>query len=207
MGAILALRASPQTAQTNWLAASDAALLDASARRVEAAFVVLIGRYQRDVLRVVWRISSGHADSEDIAQETFLKLWSNPSQVREAKALKGWLLRVASNMVMDRFRRKPTQDLEAAEHVADLSPGPDGWMAHSQVSRAVDDAVAALPERQRVALSLVHFEQLSNIAAAEIMELSVDALESLLARARRKLKEILGPQGRDMLRAMENTNE
>ena len=204
MGAILALRSSPQTAQTNWLAATDAALLEASARRVEAAFVVLIGRYQRDVLRVVWRISGGHADSEDIAQETFLRLWSNPSQVREAKALKGWLLRVASNMVMDRFRRKPTQDLEAAEHVADLSPGPGGWLAHSQVSRAIDEALASLPERQRMALALVHFEQLSNIAAAEIMELSVDALESLLARARRKLKEILGPQGRDMLQAMEN---
>ena len=204
MGAILALRSSPQTAQTNWLAATDAALLEASARRVEAAFVVLIGRYQRDVLRVVWRISGGHADSEDIAQETFLRLWSNPSQVREAKALKGWLLRVASNMVMDRFRRKPTQDLEAAEHVADLSPGPGGWLEHSQVSRAIDEALALLPERQRMALALVHFEQLSNIAAAEIMELSVDALESLLARARRKLKEILGPQGRDMLQAMEN---
>ena len=204
MGAILALRSSPQTAQTNWLAASDAALLEASARRVEAAFVVLIGRYQRDVLRVVWRISGGHADSEDIAQETFLRLWSNPSQVREAKALKGWLLRVASNMVTDRFRRKPMQDLEAAEHVADLSPGPSGWLAHSQVSRAIDEALASLPERQRMALALVHFEQLSNIAAAEIMELSVDALESLLARARRKLKEILGPQGRDMLQAMEN---
>ena len=204
MGAILVLRPSPDASVGRWHSASDAALLEASARRVEAAFVVLIQRYQRDVFRVVWRISHGHADSEDIAQETFLKLWANPAQVREAKALKGWLLRVASNMVMDRFRRKPTQDLEAAEHVADLSPGPGGWLEHSQVSRAIDEALALLPERQRMALALVHFEQLSNIAAAEIMELSVDALESLLARARRKLKEILGPQGRDMLQAMEN---
>ena len=204
MGAILVLRPSPDASVGRWHSASDAALLEASARRVEAAFVVLIQRYQRDVFRVVWRISHGHADSEDIAQETFLKLWANPAQVREAKALKGWLLRVASNMVMDRFRRKPTAILEAAEEVADLSPGPDGWTALAQVSRAVDAAVAQLPDRQRMALALVHFEQLSNIAAAETMELSVDALESLLARARRKLKELLGPEGHDMLMAMEN---
>ena len=205
MGAILALRASPEAPVNRWQSATDAALLEASARHVEPAFVVLIQRYQRDVYRVVWRISGGHADSEDIAQETFLRLWVNPAQVREAKALKGWLLRVASNMVMDRYRRKPMVNLEVAEDVVDLAPGPDGNRELSQVSRAVDAAVAQLPDRQRMALALVHFEQMSNIAAAEVMELSVDALESLLARARRRLKEILGPAGRDMLLVMEKT--
>ena len=205
MGAILALRASPEAPVIRWQSATDAALLEASARHVEPAFVVLIQRYQRDVYRVVWRISGGHADSEDIAQETFLRLWVNPAQVREAKALKGWLLRVASNMVMDRYRRKPMVNLEVAEDVVDLAPGPDSSRELSQVSCAVDAAVAQLPDRQRMALVLVHFEQMSNIAAAEVMELSVDALESLLARARRRLKEILGPAGRDMLLVMEKT--
>jgi len=203
MGAILALRAGPEAPVTRWQSATDAALLEASARHVEPAFVVLIQRYQRDVYRLVWRISAGHADSEDIAQETFLRLWLNPAQVREAKALKGWLLRVASNMVMDRYRRKPMLNIEAAEDIADMAPGPDGWRELSQVSRAVDTAIAQLPDRQRMALALVHFEQMSNIAAAEVMELSVDALESLLARARRRLKEILGPEGKEMLLAVE----
>ena len=201
----MALRASPEAPVIRWQSATDAALLEASARHVEPAFVVLIQRYQRDVYRVVWRISGGHADSEDIAQETFLRLWVNPAQVREAKALKGWLLRVASNMVMDRYRRKPMVNLEVAEDVVDLAPGPDSSRELSQVSFAVDAAVAQLPDRQRMALVLVHFEQMSNIAAAEVMELSVDALESLLARARRRLKEILGPAGRDMLLVMEKT--
>ena len=205
MGAILALRAGPEAPVTRWQSATDAALLEASARHVEPAFVVLIQRYQRDVYRLVWRISAGHADSEDIAQETFLRLWVNPAQVREAKALKGWLLRVASNMVMDRYRRKPMLNIEAAEDIADMAPGPDGWRELSQVSRAVDSAIAQLPDRQRMALALVHFEQMSNIATAEVMELSVDALESLLARARRRLKEILGPEGREMLLAVEKT--
>ncbi len=199
----MALRAGPEAPATRWQSATDAALLEASARHIEPAFVVLIQRYQRDVYRLVWRISAGHADSEDIAQETFLRLWVNPAQVREAKALKGWLLRVASNMVMDRYRRKPMLNIDAAEDIADMAPGPDGWRELSQVSRAVDTAIAQLPDRQRMALALVHFEQMSNIAAAEVMELSVDALESLLARARRRLKEILGPEGKEMLLAVE----
>ena len=106
-------------------------------------------------------------------------------------------------MVMDRFRRKPTEDIEVAEQVADISPDPEERTEMAQMSRRIDAAVAQLPDRQRMALALVHFEQMGNIAAAEVMELSVDALESLLARARRRLKEILGPQGREMLLAME----
>jgi RNA polymerase sigma-70 factor, ECF subfamily len=204
MGAILALNPGPTVArQSRWQDAGDAALLEASARRIESAFLIIVQRYQRDVTRVVWRISSGHSDCEDIVQETFLKLWANPAQVREAKALKGWLLRVAHNLVMDRFRRKPTEDIEAAEHVADKGPGPDQRSEMAQVSRTVDEAIAQLPERQKLALVLVHFEQIGNIAAAEVMDLSVDALESLLARARRKLKEILGANGREMLSIME----
>ncbi len=203
MGAILALHAGAITSTEGWQMASDAALLEASARKVEPAFVELIKRYQRDVYRVVWRVSKGHADCEDIAQETFLRLWANPAQVRESKALKGWLLRVATNMVMDRFRRKPTENIDAAEQVADSAPDPEDRTEMGQVSRNVDAAIAQLPERQRLALSLVHFEQMGNIAAAEVMELSVDAVESLLARARRRLKEILGPNGREMLLTME----
>ena len=199
----MALQAGPNNPGDGWQVASDAALLEASARQIEPAFVELIRRYQRDVFRVVWRLSRGHADCEDIAQETFLRLWANPAQVRESKALKGWLLRVASNMVMDRFRRKPTEELDAAEQVADTAPDPEDRTEMGQVARAVDTAIAQLPERQRLALTLVHFEQMGNIAAADVMELSVDALESLLARARRRLKEILGPKGREMLLTME----
>lgn len=67
----------------------DSALLDASARRDTAAFAEIVRRYHQPVYRLVWRMTGGHADSEDIAQEAFLKLWQNPAQVREAGALKG----------------------------------------------------------------------------------------------------------------------
>ena len=204
MGAVLAIRIMPVTATDNWEAASDAVLLEASARRVQAAFAVLVSRYYKDVYRVVWRISGGHADTEDIAQEAFLRLWAKPGQLREAKALKGWLLRVASNLVMDRFRQKPMQELDEASAVADGAVSADELLGLAYVSKAVDTAIAKLPDRQKLALTLVHFEQMTNIAAAANMEISVDALESLLARARRGMKELLGPQGKQLLGAMEN---
>ncbi len=203
MGAVLAIRILPVLASSNWETASDAVLLDASTRRVQAAFAVLVSRYYKDVYRVVWRISGGHADSEDIAQEAFLRLWAKPEQLREAKALKGWLLRVASNLVMDRFRKKPLQDLDTAFDVVDGAASADEQMGLAYISKTVDAAIAQLPDRQKLALTFVHFEQMTNIAAAAHMEISVDALESLLARARRGLKECLGPQGTQLLRAME----
>ena len=199
----MAIRITQSDAGPHWQSASDADLLAASARRDQQAFAVLVARYYRDVYRVVWRLNGGHADTDDVAQETFMRLWVNPGQLREAKALKGWLLRVASNQVMDRFRQKPMEAIEAAENVADGHLGAEAQADLASVTVLVDGAIAQLPERQKLALTLVHFEQMSNIAAASAMAISVDALESLLARARRGLKEKLGPRGKLLLGAME----
>jgi RNA polymerase sigma-70 factor, ECF subfamily len=168
--------------------ASDAALLAAATRRDVTAFATLVARYEKQVFRVVWRLTNGHTDAEDITQEVFLRLWRNPGQLREAGALKGWLMRVASNLAMDRFRAKPMQDLEQAADVSDGRPSAEDELARTWTARRMDTAIASLPDRQKLALTLVHFEQLGNINAASAMDISVDALESLLARARRSLK-------------------
>jgi RNA polymerase sigma-70 factor, ECF subfamily len=203
MGALLAISVEHLPLSTNWQTATDAALLEASCRQNQQAFAVLMGRYYKDVYRVVWRLNGGHVDADDITQETFLKLWANPGQIREAPALKGWLLRVGSNLVMDRYRQKPMSEIEAAEHVADHAMAAPAIMDQNFVSKTIDKAIADLPDRQKLALTLVHFEQMTNISAASAMAISVDALESLLARARRALKEKLSPQGKMLLAAVE----
>ena len=177
----------------------DAELLAASARREPAAFAELVNRYYRPVYRLVWRMTSGHADSEDIAQEAFIKLWRDPRQVREAAALKGWLMRVASNAVIDRSRRRGHVNIDGAMEIADPSAAVSAPLDRQQAAQLVDDRIAALPERQRFALSLVYFEGLSNIEAAAVMETTVEAVESLLGRARRSLKESLASEWRDLL--------
>ncbi len=182
-----------------WRSAADAELLAAAARRDKAAFAEIAARYYRPVYRLAWRMTGGHADSEDIAQEVFVKLWRNPGQVREAMALKGWLMRVAANGAIDRARRRGAVALDEVPEPADAEPRADRGLERQEAQRHIDRAIAALPERQRLALSLVHFEGLSNIAAAAAMQASVEAVESLLARARRGLKEKLSGHWRELL--------
>lgn len=199
-----ARQALPKT--IDWQNASDSALLAASAEGNQQAFAVIVARYHAQVYRVAWRLNGGHVDTDDVAQETFLKLWNNPAQLREAGALKGWLMRVASNLVMDRYRQKPMMELDHAVEIADPAISAPALIDQSYISKIIDAAIASLPHRQKLALALVHFEHMTNIAAAAAMEISVDALESLLARARRGLKEKLGPNGKQLLAVLAQGN-
>jgi RNA polymerase sigma-70 factor (ECF subfamily) len=179
--------------------ADDEALLGASARRDGAAFARLVARHYDIVHRVTWRITSGHADTEDIVQDAFLRLWNNPLQVREAAALRAWLIRVASNLAIDRARRKPTVDIESVPEPETETPSVLEQAIAAGSANEVNRAIASLPERQRLALALVHFEGQSNIEAAAALDVSVEAVESLLARARRTLKERLKDRWQDMI--------
>jgi RNA polymerase sigma-70 factor (ECF subfamily) len=187
--------------------ADDSELLAAAARRNAAAFGKIVSRHYRAVYRLVWRMTGGHSDSEDIAQEAFIKLWQNPAQIRDAGALKGWLMRVAANGAIDRLRKRQTSELEAAAEVADAAPLAEAGLARQGAAGRVDRMIAQLPDRQRLALSLVYFEGLSNIEAARAMETSVEAVESLLSRARRSLKEAMAGEWRELLEGLSGAGE
>jgi RNA polymerase sigma-70 factor, ECF subfamily len=178
---------------------ADARLLSLAARKDQAAFNLLVRRHYQLVYRVVWRLMRGHADSEDIAQEAFLRLWKDPGQVRDAKDLRAWLIRVATNLAMDGFRKDRFAALDETTDVADERDGASTLMDRQRVSARVDRAIATLPDRQRLAMTLVQYEQLSNMEAALAMDVTVDAFESLIARARRSLKSELANEWEDML--------
>jgi RNA polymerase sigma-70 factor (ECF subfamily) len=108
-------------------------------------------------------------------------------------------MRVASNAVIDRSRKPRTGPLEEAPEIPDPQARPDGPLDRAQAAKLVDATIGRLPDRQRQALSLVYFEGLSNIEAADVMEVSVEAIESLLSRARRSLKESLSAEWRELL--------
>lgn len=186
---------------------TDAGLLKATAAGSHVAFAEIASRHYQPVYRLVWRMTNGAADAEDMAQEAFVRLWRNPSQVREAGALRGWLMRVAANAVIDRSRRPRPAALDDAPEVEDLQARPDAPLDRAQAARLVDARIADLPERQRFALSLVYFEGLTNIEAAAVLEVSVDALESLLARARRGLKDSLSGEWRELLGGLAETGQ
>lgn len=149
----------------------------------------LIARHSAKLLTVAGRMLANRAEAEDAVQEVFLRLWTHAGRWQPGSAkFETWLYRVMLNQCYDRLRRRPTQPLEAAAEVADEAAPPDARLDDGIIGREIARALDALPERQKAAILLCHFRDCGNIEAAEIMGISVEALESLLARGRRSLK-------------------
>jgi RNA polymerase sigma-70 factor, ECF subfamily len=167
------------------------------ARAAEA----LVRRHLPRMVGLARRMLGDASEAEDVAQEVFLRVWRGAADWRPGAAkFETWMHRVALNLCYDRLRRRrETADPEAGVNVADTKPLPsEQWFARQRAAK-VNAALAELPERQRAAIVLVHYQELSNIAAAEMLEISVEALESLLARGRRALKAALADVVEDLI--------
>ncbi len=180
-------------------AATDQELMAALRTGDHTAFAELANRYFAQAYRVAWRVLGGPADAEDLAQEAFIKLWQAPHSLRDGAAVRSWLMRVVTNLAIDRKRRKQLQTFDSVPDIAEERPTPEDDLSRDQVANEVDAAISRLPDRQRVALVLTYFEGMTNQQTAQIMDLSVDAVESLLSRARRNLKSQLAERWRYML--------
>jgi RNA polymerase sigma-70 factor (ECF subfamily) len=155
------------------------------------AYRVLSERHLTSILRYAARVLGDTTEAEDVAQETFLRLWQEARrfEVRQAKP-STWLYRIAHNLCIDRLRRRR----EVGSDALDRRSGgdrPSGLYDRKELASAVQAALSALPERQRAAVVLVHYEGMDNIEAAEVLGCGVEAVESLLARGRRALREQL----------------
>jgi RNA polymerase sigma factor (sigma-70 family) len=159
----------------------------------------LIGRHAPKLLTVARRMLGSSAEAEDVLQEVFLRLWTHAGRWQPGRArFETWLYRVMLNQCYDRLRRRPHQPLEEAAEMADEAHSPDKGLEQAALGRAVAKALDGLPERQKAAILLCHFQGASNKEAAEIMNLTVEALESLLARGRRALRLELEPLRNDL---------
>lgn len=156
------------------------------------AFAVLVERHLKGIHAFTHRMTRDADDAEDLTQETFLRVWANAGSWRPGRVkFTTWLYRIARNLCVDAHRRR--RDVEDVDvdtlpsDAADPAAGP----AAAQLRHALERGLATLPERQRTALLLCH-RGMSNRDAAAVLDVSVDALESLLARARRALRLALG---------------
>lgn len=177
---------------------TDEALLALYATGDAAAARELTARLVPRVLGYAARLLGDRAEAEDVAQEAMLRLWRASSGWRAGEAqVSTWLYRVVTNLCTDRLRargrRGPvgTGDLP---DVADAAAGAEAGLIEADRIAALDAALAQLPERQRQALVLRHLEGVSNPEIAAVMDIGVEAVESLTARAKRALATLL--QGR-----------
>ena len=159
----------------------------------------LAHRHTPRVLSVSYRLLGDYSEAEDVAQEAMLRLWQMAGDWRPGVArVSTWLYRVATNLSLDRLRHRKRrlryssgEDLgnKAVDinEIEDNSAGAEQKLMETDRANALHVALATLPERCRVAVTLRHIEQLSNPEIADILNTSVEAVESLTARGRRSL--------------------
>lgn len=157
-----------------------------------AAVRALMGRKVSRINGLALRMLGDAAEAEDVTQEVFLRAWRQaPKWIPGAARFDTWLHRVALNLCYDRLRRRREIPTETPPEQIDGGPAPDRGLEAADVGLRVAAAMARLPDRQREAVVLCHYQELGNIDAAGLMGVSVEALESLLSRGRRALRAAL----------------
>lgn len=177
---------------------SDDGLLSRIAEGDRRAFAQLMDRHIDRAHGLAKRVLGNKSDAEDVVQDAFMKVWQKAGQWQPGRAqFSTWLYRVVVNRCLD-LKRKPVNT--ALDNVAEQSDDrPDAYedIAARQRQAEIAAAVANLPERQRTAIALSYTAGMSNAQAAETMEISVKAFESLLVRAKRELRGRLAGDGEE----------
>ena len=178
----------------------DVRLLRLVARGDTSAFEEVIERHQALVAGTVARMLGSNSDVDDIAQQVFIRVWKSARRYVPRAKFTTWLLKITRNLVFNELRRArrraqvPLQSDPGTEEIPlkdETNPAPDASLLEDELQRAIEEAIMQLPESQRMALVLRRYEQLSYEQIAEVLDLSVPAVKSVLFRARTELRSRL----------------
>ena len=184
----------------------DATLMLRVKRGDRAAFAELVEKYKQPLFNFVFRTLRDEAESEDVAQNTFLQVYKSRDRYERTAKFSTWLFTIARNLCLNEIRRRsrhpaesieeshaeyedqPRQQYEDKTHIA----APDKLL-HSELAQKIEEALADLPENQRTAILLCRQDELSYEEIAEVLDCSLSATKSLIHRGRETLKEKLKP--------------
>jgi RNA polymerase sigma-70 factor (ECF subfamily) len=181
-------------------AAQDVAWMRLVAQGDMDAFQLLIEAHQARVVGTVAKMLGDDVDSEDIAQQVFIRVWKSAGRYQPTAKFTTWLFKITRNLVFNELRRRkrhpvtPLQQ-EEEEHffqpVDTVAMSPDASLLDSELNDAVQMAIDALPETQRMAIVLRRYEEMPYEEIAEVLGISIPAVKSVLFRARAELRENL----------------
>lgn len=173
----------------------DASLMAAVGAGSGSAFGILAERHSPGLRRLATRMLGDSTEAEDVVQDCLVRLWRHAPVWQPCGAgLVGWLHRVTTNLCHDRLRRSRLVTMPDLPETIDEAPLADSLIEAEQAVAHLVHALASLPERHRTALVLCYLEDHSNAAAAAKLDLHIKAMESLLLRARRRLRSALEAQ-------------
>jgi RNA polymerase sigma-70 factor, ECF subfamily len=180
--------------------AEDVRLMGLVGRGDTSAFEKVIERHQALVAGTVARMLGSNSDVEDIAQQVFIRVWKSARRYVPRAKFTTWLLKITRNLVFNELRRSkrhahvPLQSEPGTEDPPlkdETNPAPDASLLEAELRQAIEEAIMQLPDSQRMALVLRRYEQLSYEEIAEVLDLSVPAVKSVLFRARTELRSRL----------------
>jgi RNA polymerase sigma-70 factor, ECF subfamily len=169
----------------------------------EVAFQLLVNRHLAAVLNLVYRFMGDRSQSEDLAQEVFLRIWTAARGYEQRAKFTTWLYSIAAHLCFNELKAsrrrewgqffKTGENLQAyeGEHLSSELPNPEDLLIARERSRQITDALQCLPDNQRMALILKRYDGLSYEEISRILDCSVSAVDSLLVRAKRTLQKKL----------------
>ena len=167
----------------------------------EDAMEILVNRHQASILNLVYRFIGDRTQAKDLAQEVFIRVWQSAKRYEPKAKFTTWVYRITANLCFNELksaRRKKwfsfNRSDENGEHtieetLSDSAPSAEALLLEKERSRQISDALQCLPENQRMALVLKRYDDLSYQEIGQIIGCSVSAVESLLVRAKRTLRE------------------
>jgi RNA polymerase sigma-70 factor (ECF subfamily) len=158
------------------------------------AFRLLVEMHQARVIGTISKMLGSEAESEDLAQQVFIRVWKSAPRYQPTAKFTTWLFRITRNLVFNELRRKrhfADQSEVIAEPIERAEKEPDRVLLEGELQNAIQEAINQLPESQRMAIILRRFEEMPYEEIAKVMSTSVPAVKSILFRARAELRERL----------------
>jgi RNA polymerase sigma-70 factor, ECF subfamily len=184
----------------------DAALMLRVKQGDTAAFAQLVDKYKQSVLNFAKRMLHDATEAEDLAQAVFIQVFRSADRYRISSKFSGWLFTIARNLCINEIRRRArhrAESLEAPHPERKDQPrhqfedkqtaSPQERLLHGELEALLEQAMADLPENQRLAIALCRQEDLSYEEIAKVLGCSVPATKSLIHRGRETLKQALKP--------------